>query len=287
MQSVKEVVNGAKMVLEKTSNSAQLDSEILMMKVLNVELYRLVMDIDRILTEEEIAEFNALVERRKLGEPVAYIIGKSEFMGFDFNVEEGVLIPRPETEELVEFLDGEYQKGKRIKGLDMCTGSGCIAISLAKLNKRRFMTAVDISDVAISIAKKNCKALKAKNVNVIQSDLFANVPKDKHNFIVSNPPYIETAEIDRLMVDVKEYEPKLALDGGRDGLDFYRRIVTEALDYLKVGGGLYFEIGHKQGKHVREMMDNSGYENIIIKKDLSGRDRFVYGFKAPQKPKKQ
>lgn len=279
MQSIKEVINQSKAILEKTSGSAQMDAEILMMKVLKIELHQLLMDIDRVLSEPELDAFNQLVERRQQGEPVAYIIGSAEFMGFDFIVKPGVLIPRPETEELVEFLNGYYKTNKRVKGLDMCTGSGCIAISLAKLNKKRLMTAVDISEAALEICKKNSKRLKTKNVTIIASDLFDNVPAGSYDFIVSNPPYIESAEINRLMKDVKEYEPTIALDGGIKGLDFYEKIVTNALDYLKPGGGLFFEIGYNQGKSVRELMEDAGYQNIVVKKDLSGRNRMVYGFK--------
>lgn len=205
--------------------------------------------------------------------PLQHITGVQEFMGFEFHVNEHVLVPRQDTEVLVESVLDVLQP--KMEVLDMCTGSGCIIISLDKLAKRIKGTGVDISEDALIIANKNNSDLGA-NVAFLHSDLFENV-EGTFDVIVSNPPYIRTAVIEELKEEVKFHDPYLALDGKEDGLYFYRRIVEESPKYLKQHGKLYFEIGHDQGQEVKELMENAGFMEVTVKKDLAGLDRVVYG----------
>lgn len=220
--------------------------------------------------ENEQTTYLKLVDQRAAHIPLQHITGSQEFMGLEFNVSKDVLIPRQDTESLVEEVL-KVCKGKTV--LDMCTGSGCIIISLTKLGGLTYASGVDISEKALKLARQNAKKLDAE-VDFIQSDLFEEV-KECYDIIVSNPPYIPTLEIPKLMPEVKEHEPALALDGLEDGLFFYRRISSDAKKYLKKEGYLFFEIGHDQATKVRELLMKDGYSQISIKKDLSGNDRVV------------
>ena len=230
--------------------------------------------------KEESDKFFEFINRRCAGEPFAYITEYKEFMKLNFKVSEDVLIPREDTEILVQELINrvnlkEFKEEESIKILDMCTGSGCIAISLAKYIKNAKVTAVDISSKAISIAKENA----IKNdvaVNFIESNLFENVQEQKFDIIVSNPPYIKKEVIDSLQVEVKK-EPIIALDGGESGLEFYQKITSEALKYLRENGILAYEIGYDQGRDVMKIMADKGFVDIKVIKDLSMNDRVVIG----------
>ncbi len=204
--------------------------------------------------------------------PLEYILGKQEFMGLEFCVNENVLIPRQDTEILVEKVI-EVAPGKRV--LDMCTGSGCIAISIVKLGKPTKMHAVDISNGALEVARENAKRNEVA-VSFIESNLFENV-SEQYDIIVSNPPYIESNVMKSLMPEVRKYEPMLALDGTEDGLYFYREISSVAPEYLSKNGEIFFEIGYNQGDAVTNILSESGFEHIKIWKDLVGFDRVVYG----------
>ena len=212
-----------------------------------------------------------LLEQRNTGRPLAYILGSASFFGRDFDVREGCLIPRPETEELVELILKEVVTGK---GLDIGTGSGAIAITLMLENRNIKMKAVDISLDALLIAKSN-----AINHNVlvefVHSDLFSELKEDdKFDFIVSNPPYIRSEDVNFLSCDVKDYEPKLALDGGVDGLDFYRKIIEQAPNYLNKDGKIFFEVGIGEAEEVKRLLAKD-FKNITIVKDLEQIDRMV------------
>lgn len=221
----------------------------------------------------------SLLEKRRRHIPLQYLTGEQEFMGHSFLVNEHVLIPRQDTEILVEELL-PLAKGKRV--LDMCTGSGCILISLALGAGLKQAAGADISAAALELAKENGKRLKAaafveeKNIDWIETNLFERI-EGEFDIIVSNPPYIETKELSGLMPEVRLHEPMLALDGKEDGLYFYRRIVKAALDHLSPEGMLAFEIGYKQGEAVRGLMEAAGYQNVQIKQDLAGLDRIVIG----------
>ena len=227
------------------------------------------------LTEEQLPlleRFQELVRRRGERIPLSYLTGWRNFCGLEFAVNEAVLIPRQDTECLVEAL---LPKAKGAEILDMCTGSGCIAISLAVLGKAAAVTGVDISEAALTVAKSNGERL-APGVRFLQSDLFEQV-EGRFDIIVSNPPYIQSEVIETLEPEVKDHEPRLALDGTADGLFFYRRIVELAPQYLREDGTLAFEIGYDQGQDVSELMRNQGFVDVIVKPDLTGLDRVVLG----------
>lgn len=205
--------------------------------------------------------------------PLQYLLGTQDFMGLTFRVSEAVLIPRQDTETLIEEILKEAQGVESV--LDMCTGSGCIAISLAYYMQLQKCVAADISKEALKIAKENGKSL-APMVEFIHSDLFDEI-EGRYDLIVSNPPYIASKECRELMPEVREHEPMLALDGQEDGLHFYRRIVGEAPHYLNPGGYLFFEIGYDQGESVPALMEAAGFSDVRVRKDLAGLDRIVYG----------
>lgn len=228
-------------------------------------------------SETELKQINEFVEKRLQHIPLAYILGKTNFYGLDFVVTRDVLIPRLDTEVLVEEIIQELKNySKPVEILDIGTGSGAIAITLAK-NTNAKVTAVDISPKALAVAKKNA-VLNKVDVKFIESDLFENLGRKKFDIIVSNPPYIESEVIDELMPEVKDFEPILALDGGKDGLQFYRRIVDEADKHLKKNGKLFFEIGYNQWKPVGKIMIEK-FKNIFVIKDYQNNDRVVVGEK--------
>ena len=222
---------------------------------------------------EEETKYKEYIEMRKQHIPLQHITGVQEFMGLEFYVNEHVLVPRQDTEVLVETVLKEMKTGSDV--LDMCVGSGCIIISLVKLGQDVKGTGVDISEEALKVAAKNCEKLSA-DVKLIHSDLFEQV-EASYDVIVSNPPYIRTAVIEELKEEVKFHDPFLALDGKEDGLYFYRKIVDESRAYLRNGGKLYFEIGHDQGEDVKNLMEEAGFSGVSVKKDLAGLDRVVFG----------
>ena len=228
--------------------------------------------MDQMNSEDE-KKYVEYINIRKNHIPLQHITGVQEFMGFEFFVNEHVLVPRQDTEVLVETVLEEMKPEADV--LDMCVGSGCIILSLARLGKGVRGTGVDISEEALKVATKNREKL-AVDVALIQSDLFENV-QGQFDVIVSNPPYIRTAVIEELKEEVKFHDPYIALDGKEDGLHFYRKIVDESRRFLKQNGKLYFEIGHDQGEDVKNLMEEAGFTNVRVKKDLAGLDRVVLG----------
>ena len=229
--------------------------------------------IDEEITEQTLAEYECALKKRAERIPVQYITGETEFMGLPFKVNSNVLIPRQDTETLVEEALKVIRPGMKV--LDMCTGSGCIIISIMHFAKEIEGFASDISRHAINLAKENAK-MNNVSVTFETGDLFDHI-RGNYDVIVSNPPYIRTEEIPKLMPEVQNFEPVQALDGKEDGLYFYRRIVEEAKEYLNPNGFLLFEIGYDQGKEVPELMENAGYKNVKVTKDLAGNDRVVSG----------
>ena len=219
------------------------------------------------------ADYQALIRRRSEGYPVQYLMGSTEFMGLPFFVNESVLIPRQDTEVLVETALAMMKPECRL--LDMCTGSGCILLSLAKLGTVAEGVGVDISEGALKVAERNRENLELPQVRLVHSNLFESV-EGVFDMIVSNPPYIPTNDIEDLMREVKDHEPHLALDGSKDGLLFYRKLAEESGRYLVPGGSLLFEIGYDQGGAVSQLLDQAGFKDIHVKKDLAGLDRVVY-----------
>lgn len=225
--------------------------------------------------------YEALLSKREKRIPLEYITGCTEFMGLSFSVDENVLVPRQDTETLVEYIY-PFCKGKRV--LDLCTGSGCIGLSIGVFGKPSRIVLSDLSEGALRVAEMNAVHLKKRmadewntEVTVVCGDLFEPVT-GTFDVIVSNPPYIESDVIPGLMPEVSRFEPPKALDGGDDGLLFYRRIIKEAPGYLNDGGILCFEIGCEQGESVSSLMSERGFEKIEIKKDLAGNDRVVSGY---------
>ncbi len=218
-------------------------------------------------------KYQELLKKRSLHIPLQHLTGEQEFMGLPFHVNENVLIPRQDTETLVEEVLKIVKPGDKI--LDLCTGSGCIVISIAKLAHGVSGVGADLSEEALQVARKNAQALQA-GVSFLHSDLFEKV-EGTFDCIVSNPPYIASGDIPGLMEEVRDHEPHMALDGKEDGLFFYRKIIEEAKLYLKKHGWLCFEIGCDQAQAVSAMMKQNGYEHIRVIQDLAGLDRVVMG----------
>ncbi len=254
------------------------DALIIITDTLKIDKTALLIGEREVSPDEEKAVFER-AKRLKNGEPVQYIVGRCEFMSLPFYVEDGVLIPRSDTEILIETLLERLSKDKPLSLIDMCCGSGCIGISLAHYMKNINLSMCDVSDVAIRIAGKNGENLiKDREYKIFKMNLLEDFPYEEYDCIVSNPPYIKTEVIDSLEKKVKGFEPHLALDGGVDGLKFYNRIAKEAK--LKKGGILAFEIGFDQGINVAEILNEQGYEKVEVIKDLEGRDRVVLGYQS-------
>ena len=277
--TIKDIIVKYSKELEKISPTPRLDVETLLQKVLGVDRLYILLNLERVLSEDEEQLFNKFINERLNNRPIAYIVGNREFMGLDFFVKEGVLIPRPDTEVLVEEVI-ELAKKKDAKNiLDIGTGSGAITVSLAKYLENVKVTSVDISDIALEIGKRNAISNEVDDrITFVKSDLFTNIDKEtKFDIIVSNPPYIKREVIDTLDKQVKDYEPYNALEGGVDGLDFYRAITKRAKEYLKKDGILAYEVGHDQSEDVSKLMEMDGYTNIYTRKDLQQIDRVVIG----------
>lgn len=233
--------------------------------------------------KDQAAVYREMIQRRAQHIPLQHITHEAWFYGLKFYVDRHVLIPRQDTEVLVEEVlleAGKMQAGGRFRILDMCTGSGCILLALLSVLKEAEGTGVDLSAEALAVAGRNSRELGIPAVWK-RSDLFSDI-SGMYDIIVSNPPYIESHVIDSLMEEVRDHEPKMALDGTEDGLYFYRRISREAGGYLKPGGVLAFEIGYDQGGPVRLMLENAGYEETRVVKDLAGLDRVVLGRKKQE-----
>ena len=277
--TIKEILIKYSKELEEISSTPRLDVETLLQRVLGVDRLYILLNLDRVLSNDEEQLFNKFIEERLNNRPIAYIVGNREFMGLDFYVQEGVLIPRPDTEILVEeVIELAKDKGK-VNILDIGTGSGAITVSLAKYLENAKVTSVDISDIALEIGKRNAMENNVVDrIDFIKSDLFSALDKNvKFDIIVSNPPYIKREVIETLDKQVKDFEPYNALEGGIDGLDFYRAITTQAKDFLKEGGILAYEVGHDQSEDVSKLMEIDGYTNIYTRKDLQQIDRVVIG----------
>ncbi len=262
---------------ESHSSTPVLDASLILMRWLGFSRTELYTKDDYIPDDNEMRKIEYWTLKRYEGCPMAYLLGKADFMGLSIKVQESTLIPRPETELLTEkVLEAAKSRGYR-KGLDMGCGSGAIAISLCHYDPDLEMTASDISERALLIADQNVRDHKA-NVRLVHSDLFENI-RESFDFIVSNPPYIRSDDIPFLEKDVKNYEPLSALDGGKDGLFFYREIINAAASHINKNGLLAFETGYDEGEAVRELMSGAGYRDIEIFKDLAGLDRVVMGYK--------
>lgn len=262
-----------------------LDALLILCYLLNVDKSYLYTHGDRVVSEEIVDKFLYFIEKRKTGYPLSYLLKEKEFYDLSFYIEEGVLVPRPDTEILVDWVINtsvEVYGNQPINIVDLGTGSGCIGITLAYHLKDAVIYAVDLDEKALKVTEKNilrhnlndrvvlCKGDMLEAIKALQLE-------EKVDIIVSNPPYIPSEDIEELQVEVRGYEPRKALDGGIDGLDFYRRIIPESKIYLKSGGILAFEIGYEQGNSVRELLVEEGFSSVEVLVDLQGLDRVVVG----------
>ena len=278
---IKECILKASEILRASgTDSYVLDARILLCKALGRnEVYLAINPMEEV-DEKDETKFFDMVNRRANGEPTAYITEEKEFMSLNFFVDKNVLIPRPDTEHLAE-LAIEIANENQMKHIaDFCTGSGAIAISIGKNCPFASVTGYDISDGALKVAEKNKQKLNAVNVSFKKLDVLKDLEKieGKFSLVVSNPPYISENEMKNLQKDVDLFEPHLALFGGDDGLDFYKKIINDANCFLKPKGILAFEVGHTQAQKVSKLMEHN-FENIKIKKDYAGIERVVWGIK--------
>jgi len=296
---MKELIQIGQSALEKAGcMDSRIDAELIMMFLLKLNKQQLFIKSPNLLDEKTCESFFKLIDIRAGGMPVQYITGEQEFMGIPFKVNENVLIPRQDTETLVEEVISDIKemntRNKIPRGgyqiLDLCCGSGAIGVSLCKLLKDVKVTGADISGKAIAVARENAQNTGVgKLMKFVESDLFGSLKRGirgtKFHVIVSNPPYIRREIIPTLQREIAEHEPMIALDGGEDGLDFYRRIVAESSDFLKPEGLLFLEIGHDQGEAVCALArETERFEDVMIVRDLVGHDRVVKcKLKAPEK----
>ena len=264
---------GMQKLKEAQIGEAQLDARLLLEEVCGTDHNTLLCHGDWEVSEAEEEQYRKALEQRAVHVPLQHLLGYQDFMGLRFQVNEYVLIPRQDTEILVEEAMRYLHDGMRI--LDLCTGSGCILLSLLHYSNDCEGVGVDISQEALQVAAQNAELLGIR-ADFLKSDLYEKVT-GKFDLLVSNPPYIERAIIPTLMEEVREYDPYIALDGGEDGLDFYRRIIGGAQDYLKRGGQILMEIGSGQAKAVSELLRKAGFKEIDVCRDFAGLDRVVSG----------
>ena len=266
--------------ITKDYKIAYIETQILISHSLNLNKTKLISNALIELNENEINKIETLINRRLNFEPIAYITNKKEFYGVDFYVNNSVLIPRVETEEIIdlikEYINKEIDKNKKISVCDIGAGCGNIAITLKKLFENADITAIEISEKAMQVIKKNCEnILQNKNsINIINADALSFIVKNKFDIIVSNPPYVALKDKDNLQRYLN-FEPENALYSGYDGMDFYRNFFNIIDRYLKYNGAFFFEIGFNQGKELINICESFNIKNVEIKKDLSGKDRFL------------
>lgn len=271
MKSYKEILDeGSKYLLDHNIADGKIDAWYLFNHVFNINRGEYFLNLNTKASQPQYQDYKELIKTRSNHVPLQYIIGYTEFMGLKIKVNPNVLIPRQDTEILVEEVL-KVSDNKDI--LDLCTGSGCIIISLMKLGNINKGTGADISREALELARENAY-INSVNPIFIESDLFTNI-KGKFDIIVSNPPYIPSGDIQDLSIEVKDYEPSLALDGKESGLYFYRRIVEDIKGYLNPGGYIFFEIGYNQGDDLVAILEAEGIDKIEVIKDLAGLDRVI------------
>lgn len=296
---LKDILNdGKKALAKKKIENAEYDATEILLNLLDMDMARFLFECeddlelkyDKRTISNLISEFEELVNARASHFPLQYILGESYFCGLKFNVNQDVLIPRQDTETLVEKVIADNQDKNKFV-LDMCTGSGCIAVSLAALGNYKLVVGTDISDDALRVAAKNADELientdlideMSQHIYFLKSDMFKSFDKirdnlgiEKFDIITANPPYIRTDVIKTLQDEVRKYEPRLALDGDKDGLKYYKCIADNAKSYLNDSGKIYLEIGFDQASDVKSLFKNAGYTYIETVKDLGGNDRVI------------
>ena len=282
--SIRRILTWAAEDLKKRGNpSGRLDAELLLARVLKLDRIGLIMHSERPLSTAELNGFRELFKRRRAGEPVAYLLGEREFFGISLRVDARVLIPRPDTERLVEVaLERTRERSMLGSALDLCTGSGCVAIAFARARPTWSVAAVDISPQALEVARDNAHRTGAiRNLRLLEGSLFGPVGAERFDLITGNPPYIPSAELRELPLDVRGFEPHLALDGGPDGLDLVRQIAAHAQAHLRPRGVLALEICADQGQRAVDILAQHGYSSVELARDLGGRDRVVSAYGPP------
>lgn len=288
MASIQELLQYGKEQLEQSGNEyAKYERKVLLEEVLGCNYMYMLMNGEEEVSPEKEEEYKALLSRRLEHYPLQYLLGYAHFMDYTFFVSEDVLIPRNDTEILVECADeiikretaagteAESLSAEKYRVIDLCCGTGCIGISLKLYHGAIELSLADISEKALAVAKRNLEKYNLR-AELICGDLFCGISR-KADMIISNPPYIESRVIGTLMPEVREYEPMMALDGGENGLDFYEKITAQAPDHLRTGGWLLFEIGYNQNEAVQNLMRECGFKDVVGKKDYSGLDRVVMG----------
>ncbi|MEB2312618.1 MAG: peptide chain release factor N(5)-glutamine methyltransferase [Sorangiineae bacterium] len=258
----------------------RLDAELLLGHALGLDRIKLILQHERLLAAEELARYRALIKRRRAGEPVAYLLGVREFYGLPIRVDARALIPRPDTEALVDVaLERTRARSLYGRALDLCTGSGCVALALASRRPTWKFLAVDASCGAVELARENVERLgMAFSVGVLEGDLFATLPTGaRFELITANPPYIPEAELATLDPSIREFEPRLALTGGESGLELAARIVASARVWLTPGGLLAMELGSDQAERGRALFAEAGFIDIETRRDYGGRERVTSG----------
>lgn len=259
-------------------DSPRLEAEVLLAHALGVPRINLFLELERPLEPSELARYRALITRRRAREPVAYLIGEREFYGRPFRVDASVLIPRPDTETLVEVaLSRTAPRSLYGRALDVCTGSGCVAITIARERPTWRVSATELSPAALAVARDNAHRLGAHTLALLEGDLYAPVAGQRFELVTANPPYIPDREIDELDADVRDFEPRLALSGGADGHDLNRRVIGEAARVLAPRGVLAVEIMAGTAGDVVEMFRAAGFDDVRVTNDHAGRDRVVSG----------
>lgn len=276
MNTIRSCLVWAEEILKGNNiETAKLDAEVILSYILGCERVELHLNKKEKISKGKLKFFISLIERRSKKEPVAYILGWKEFWSRKVIVNSDVLIPRPETEGMIEFAIKFFDRSEKIKILDLCTGSGCVAVALAGEFPNADITAADISEAALNIARKNLSFAKGR-VNFSKSDLFEGVAEKRFDLITANPPYISTVDMLKLPEGIRLYEPEIALHGGNDGLDFSKRIIFEAHNYLSEEGVLIMEVGIGQSRILIQYTHSVGrYKRIEALKDYFGIDRFV------------
>ncbi len=280
--NVYELINWAVKTLEMADiKEAKFEAREIMMYVMKCNMCDLLNMRDKELDYINENDFRNIIKRRTTHYPLQYITGSTGFYGFEFLCEEGVLIPRFDTENLVADALLETENQDKTDVLDVCTGTGCVGITYKLMREKSLhnndeVTISDISSKAIELAGRNAVKLGA-DIKIVRSDLFGELGNARYDMIISNPPYIKTEDIKYLMKDVRDFEPMLALDGSSDGLEFYRRISNAAPEHLKVNGKIEFEIGSDETESVKKILSEAGFKDIVCKKDLNGLDRIVKG----------
>jgi release factor glutamine methyltransferase len=269
MPSVRHYLDLAKLALESSPHPerAQRDAELLLMHVLGRSRAWLITHTEEELAEDKATRYTEFVERRRLGKPIQYITGESEFYGLPFHVTRDVLIPRPETEHLVEKVLSLAKNSEHPRIVDIGTGSGAIAVALAHHLPHAQVTAIDLSAPALAIARENAKR-NGVAIRFLEGDLLAPVSEARFDFVVSNPPYVPNADRSTLAVEVRDHEPALALFAGNDGLEVYRRLIPAAFEVLIAGGFVVLEIGYGQSSDITKLLNRSGFEQIEFVPDL-------------------